>query len=363
MAELAFLFPLTTLHALKITHVNPQLRYYPEGYGQQAQRIKQLRIWDKAPGERNDEQYARLAHCLGDAKVQNNLIILTQSKPANWIEACITQHNLRWTVESQVLSEPFLQVVETEESHALSYEAEDSISLPCQTLKPDWRKLFGCTSPDTKTARVDVLTAFDGYLKALVYVTQRAYLFPTLHALQTLHRPGTWDNQQYALYVDPVYQDAITRFSFISDVMDMLSRHYGVFFVLFLLVLLGIQTGIVIGHRRHNYGVFLAKGMSWKQICALVLVQMTLSFVTGFCVAMLGLWLLRLSLHSALARVLASERYNERIFSTLQLLPLSGWDYALIGCTALFITYAMAMLLLTIICPTRRIEPSRLLHT
>lgn len=363
MTELAFLFPLTTLYALKMTHDNPALRYFPEGYGQQVPRVKQMRIWDTLTPEPYEERYARLASCLGNARIAKNLIMLTHSKPLQWVETCATQHQMRVQMGSQPLPEPFLKVVETEDSHALSYEAEDSISLPCHTLKSDWQKLFGCTAAETRTVTIDVLTAFGGYLKALVYVPQRTYLFPALHALQTLPRPGAQSAQQQALYVDPVYQDAIARFGFMSDVLDILGRRYGVFFVIFLLVLLGVQIGIVIGHRRHNYGVFLAKGMSWNQIRIVVLMQMTLSVVAGFCGALLGLLLLRFSLHVALTRLLASERYNERIFSTLELLPLSGGDYVVVGCTVLFLAYAMALLLLVSLCPTWRIEPSRLLHT
>ena len=363
MVELAFLLPLTTFHALKLTYDNPNLRYYPEDYGQQGQRVKQLWIRDEGPAERDHERYAHFAHCLGHAKVQNSLIILTHPKPMHWVEACATQQGIRLQTEAQNFPEPFLKVAETEASHPLSYESEDMIRLPCQALKPDWRPLFGCTSPETQIAKIDVLKAFGGYLKALIYVRQRTELSPTLHALQALPRSQGHNEQQQALYVDPVYQDAIARFNFISDVLEMLSRHYGVFFVLFLLVLLGIQTGIVIGHRRHNYGVFLAKGMAWGQIRAMVLVQMALSFTTGFGGALLALWLLRFSLHTALERLLASEHYKERIFSTLDLLPLLGRDYVLIGGLGLLLTWIMAMLLLRLICPTQRLEPSRLLHT
>jgi len=114
--------------------------------------------------------------------------------------------------------------------------------------------------------------------------------------------------------------------------LEALLWPYGVILGIFLLLVLWINIGTLIDHRRHRYGILLAKGMPSHQIYLMVFFQMFLVTLVGMVVALF---------------VFLGVK-----FAILDLLPFD-WHYLLVWPVAILITMGIAALHLLLM-PLRR---------
>lgn len=345
--NIAFVFPLTTYHALRAADDFPELRYFPEAYGQKGSRVKQI-LLELPSGQTEfissdiDEFTAKLH---GKTRRYRGDLLVAFEYPhwKFWIETYAEQYNLRY------------EVIESIPGDEIAYK-EHSLILPCGRLPDEELRRIHCTScmddPSTPV-HLDVTAQGRGFRHALVYVPERTFLSATVDSLTRVH-----DN---ALSIHPSYQDALNRFGFLSTMLAAMEKPYTWFLVIFLFSFLGIQIGTLIGHRRRRYGVLLAKGMEWWQLYFMLWTQILLSFILGFIVAFCLISGMRLFLQRAIA--LVADNYSQTLsIADLNLLPLTFFDYCIASLFILILAWGLTAIMLYFLPLRRHTHPAVLLH-
>ena len=336
--KIAYIFPLSTYHALKAAHDLPELRYFPEAHGEGGERIKQIMVENGVLIE--SEFIAQLNGDVVDYR-GDLLITLKHALPAARIDAYATQYGIEY------------DVMETYAGDSLSFH-DNLMTLPCGRLSADMLRVLdsACGSDGRQPVELDVTAKGRGFHHALVYVPDRTVLPMAAEALKTVNNR--------ALSIHPSYQDALNRFGFLSAMIDALEKPYLLFLVAFLLALLGIQIATLIGHHRHRYGVFLAKGMEWWQLYAMLWLQILLASGLGMAVALALIAAARLFLYAAIGSV--SLKYAETLsIGDLNVLPLTQSDYMLVAAVVVGLALCLATLLLYLLPLRRRTHPAALL--
>jgi hypothetical protein len=148
---------------------------------------------------------------------------------------------------------------------------------------------------------------------------------------------------------------------FIDKIMNILETFYSPVFLSFLVILLLVQIGIVIAHRKHNYAIFLAKGISWGQVRMMVLLQIGLSFLVAISLSVLVGEVMQGGLALKLYHVTTVKPYIDHILaSNLDLLPLGPLDYLIVGSLILMVLYLTTEVLLNQMVAKRQMEPAYL---
>lgn len=351
MDELGFLFPMSTLYALKVAKHYSGIKYYPEAQGSKtAQRIKTLILWQD---EVNETLRNNLANCLIAKPAEpdrQNQIIPKRPLPLEWVEQCAKRYQipLQTSVE-QILQEPYLDIAESIEGHSFHYE-NDYLTLFCEVSDPDcqpsknavsaWKAYIknGYVSSENEIT-ADMLVIIGGYYQAFVYVKERASIVERLDKIKSIRRTS---EAPPALRLHPTYDNALVRFHFIDKVMQLLDSKYTLFFLLFMAVLLLVQIGIVIQHRQHDYGIFLAKGMSWRQLHLMVSLQVLLSFALAVVLTMGAIFWVRKALASELSVITTQYQTNIQV-GDLELLPLLWGEYLMVSAIILGTALLIAM--------------------
>ncbi|HDN26208.1 MAG TPA: hypothetical protein ENG03_03765 [Thioploca sp.] len=351
MEELAFLFPISTFSALKEAKYSPELKYYPEAQGGTVQRIKILIFW-----QNEEEQTLRnnLANCLLAKNVDNaprNQIVPKYPLPLEWVQQCTKHYNIPLqTSPEQLLKEPYLSIAESVEGHRFRYdndyltmlcETHDASCQPCENIVPAWKRFAkkGYATCEDKEATADMLTMIGGYQQAFVY-TARDTLFKRLEDIKAVARTP---EALPALSFHPYYKNALTRFAFIDKVMNLLNSTYSGFFLIFLFFLLFVQIGIVIQHREHDYGIFLAKGITWGQLSWMVCMQIVWSFLLAIVVlTTAAVGIMRYILGYKLSSI--ATYYKDTIqVGDLELLPLLWGEYGMVSLAILGVALGIAI--------------------
>jgi hypothetical protein len=367
MHQLAFLFPLSTLNALKISNYFTNLKYYPEAQVDNHWRIKELTLWaDKV----DTQQLSPFQTCLSNTQMTNNRINFKYPLPHYWVTACAKKYHLPIQSGEERLSPPFLTITDAEESFYFQANNDDYLTINCPKSQPTcqpceriiqasaWTSLEHTTCTTNQTT-ADMMELIGSYQKALTYVNNRKELADYLQKINTLPQSAT--DARNAFYIHPTYNDAHVRFLFIQKVIDMLKIVYSPFFLIFLIILLLVQMGIVITHRLHNYGILLAKGFSWRQLYQMLLLQIALNFLVALGIATVIIETIRTWFQAQLAELVLQKPYIDHILiSDLDLLPLTWLDYSLVSLLTLGMAYLIATLMMRYMIPPRRVEPAYL---
>ena len=366
--QLAFLFPLSTWHALKVSSYFTHLKYYPEAQVTRSNRVKELTLW---ANEIEAVQLEPLRVCLNNALIDGDRITLKYPLPRSWVIGCVKQHDIPLQTPNENLPLPYLTITEESESHYFEYDNQDHLTLlcgpsqprcqPCETIVQSaaWTSLDQTVCTNTQTI-ADMMELIGSYQKALTYVKSRADLAISLEKIKNL--PQSASDDRKAFYIHPTYNDAHVRFLFIQQVLEMLKVVYSPFFLIFLVILLVVQLGIVITHRQHNYGILLSKGVSWRQLYQMILMQISLSFLVALVAAALVIESVRGLLSWEFADIVGQKPYIDHILvSNFDLLPISFFDYWLVSALTLLVAYLIATQMFRHLIPARSVEPAYLL--
>lgn len=366
MQNLAFLFPLSTLNTLKMVKRHANLIYYPEAQANKTTRVKRLMIWPGKEGL-SDEVMDNLLFCLHNPDKKRNRLTLKRALPKTWVAACAKQNGIPLQTGDEILIPPFIRITEERESHYFQYNAEDYLTIlcknhsacqPCKTIPSLQRRLEQHVDCGDEKATIDMIAATGSYQKAFAYVETRTVLATQIEKIKAFFVPP---QDSKAFYIHPTYNDALVRFMFMDKVMGILEIVYVVFFPLFFGILLWVQIEIVVKHRKHNYGIFLAKGIAGWQIHRMVFLQIGLSFLVAFSASILISELMQGLLAWLLGGVTTSKPYVDHIIaSQLDLLPLSWLDYLGVGFVALVLLGAITTYLLRRLVSKRQMEPAYL---
>jgi hypothetical protein len=344
--KLAFMFPLTTYHALKAAHDFPELRYFPEAHGEGGTRVQQILLETRS--ESVEGQHAAIEQLAADLDAEAQpyradvLLTFRQPWPEFWLEAYAEHYHLPY------------QVMKTLPGDRIAHE-EQTLRVPCGRLPSDYLRdahFTSCRDDAQQPLTLDVTAKGNGFHHALVYVPQRTLLSKAARELETI--------KDQALAIHPSYQDALNRFGFLSKMLDALQKPYGVFLVIFLFAFLGVQLLTLIGHHRHRYGMLLAKGVEWWQIYAMLGLQIGLALGIGLVVAFGLITAAGLFLQAAVKAV-AVQYADTLSIADLNLLPLTLLKFAAVSAGLLAITLTLAAVLLYCLPLRSRTHPAKLL--
>jgi hypothetical protein len=363
MQNLAFLFPLSTLNTLKMVKRHDAVTYYPEQADDCANsnnRVKELIIWGAS-----DELMTKLGACLQNPERKRTRLTLKQPLPKSWVAECAEQNGIPIKGKEDRRSPPFIQITEKlPQPYCFQYDAEDYLTISCQencqpcqaisTLRDRIGERVECSDDG---AKIDMIAATGSYQKAFAYVENRLALSIQVDRLKNFR---TKQGKQ-AFYLPSTYEDALVRFRFIDQIIGILQWASSPFFLIFLIILLLVQVGIVINHRKHNYGIFLSKGVSRWQVRAIVMMQITLSFAVAMVFAVLIDESMQWLLAGELESVAAMKPYTDHIIiGQLDLLPLSVLDYFWVGVAVLFVLYLITWISLQLMILKQDREPAYL---
>jgi len=326
MKKLTFLFPLKTYHAFRECNNYPELNCFPELKGGPGKRLMEI-----AFRRHGQEEIVRRLASRFDGKITNQrgfqVVTFSQPQPKFLIDFLAkdlgaTYQALR-TIEGDIL-----------------HHGDGHLLLPCRALPPDHRGVEGrktCNKNPGYLVRKDVTSTGNGFLRALVYIPDRTRIRQAIGELLAIN--------DGALSIHPIYRDALSRFGFLTKVLEILRVPFGTVLVAFLLALLGIQLGTLIGHRRHRYGIFMAKGMMWWQIYLSVYFQVTLAVIMSSLLAWGMIEAAQVYLLGEVSTV-ANDFGDNLNLKNLNLLPLAPIDYVIIMMFTLIVAWLIASLIL-----------------
>ncbi|MCP4349687.1 MAG: FtsX-like permease family protein [Desulfobacterales bacterium] len=133
-----------------------------------------------------------------------------------------------------------------------------------------------------------------------------------------------------------------------------------IFLYFFILSFLSIQIGILIGHRRHNYGMFLAKGMEWKQIYLMVWFQLFIATVMGTATAFATVRISASYIQNAVKPVAFAYRDTLNM-ADFNLLPLTYGNYIITSLIVFSVSCMLATVILYLMPLRQRTHPAVLL--
>lgn len=370
LQDLAFLFPISTLNTLTLTRFYTELGYEPEAEANGTALIKQV-IW-----QGDDEQpiIAKLKTCFPTATLKGSRLTFKTPISEVWLDQCTQQHDIPLQKGNQRLPEPYLQITDKRlPRYDFKYQPKtDQLTISCATnsrCKPCYKvfdliealkaseKTVSCQNDDR--LEIDMIQAIGGYLYAFAYVENRLMLMAKVEEITHFTGEG---EEQNIFYVHATYEDALVRFMFIDQIMKILEIFYSPFFLAFLAVLLLVQIGIVITHRKHHYGIYLSKGLSGTEVRLMVLMQMALSFIVAMAITLGIVEVIQWRLAWEVYSVTTAEPYIDHIIaSQLDLLPLSWLDYLVGGGIMIGILYLITEILLKRVISARQTEPAYLL--
>ncbi|MBF0295504.1 MAG: hypothetical protein HQL96_09970, partial [Magnetococcales bacterium] len=351
MEKVAFLFPLTTYHALLAAF------HYPE-----------IRFDVKSKGMGDQEEYRRLtaasyprgeitahAQCLQEELTKSGLLGLPKIPedrcPRPTLPAAAP-------LQRQLGGEEGWDVINHDDNHRLW--------LPCHRLPQD-NPLRESLCPNGRPkagqplihAPWDVTDSGTSFAAVRVYMPDPTRLSKGIRSLMAVR---TRDGRP-AFNIHSMYQDALNRFNLLSDLLATMTPAYAITFGIFLGALLLAQAGTLIGHRRHHYGILLSRGFTWTGIYGKLLWQMLLATITAGILAVFGMIpALRYLLDEGLKKIIT--RYQDLLppGSDFEALPLP-WQEILFTIGQVYAVVALVTIFLLFRLPLRGdTAPSDLLH-
>lgn len=339
--QLAFLFPLPTYHALREAANHPELRYFPEHRGKEGRRIKMIAFRDSVDRAML-EKFREVTGGKGKASRGYQMITFKNPRWESMIEAFANEYGLQYRVLESVRGHPIL-------------DRRTHLGLPCSVIAAEVLRKMPKEKEGTPycIALKNIASTGNGFLRGFVYVPDRTALSSAVYRLLKVN--------DEALSIHPIYQDALNRFGFLTRMLDTLRVPYGFILLTFLLAVLGIQIGSMLGHRRQRYGIFLAKGMAWHRIYTMVYLQMVFSLVVGVLGAV-SLMALAQNVVSRMVQEVANEFRSVVNTADMELLPLSIQDYVLVSVSTLLLTLFFATVFVYSLPVRRRTQIGPLLN-
>ncbi|OSM06988.1 hypothetical protein MAIT1_00113 [Magnetofaba australis IT-1] len=348
MEDVAYLFPLTTYHALMAAYHLPDLRFDPMNGGENRRGDLAMLKGDSYPLD----ELERYAACVNEAVARTGLTGVP----------VVSERECRLPR----LPPEGARTIPTAMWDAMEHDNRNQLWLPCHKLAQD-DPMRGalCSGWHEEDAKRVIMVPWDvtGYGSAFasvhVYVADPGNLSAVIERMTALRL----DDQQLALNIHPKYQDALNRFNLLSDQLKIFIPAFAMAFGLLMIMLLAAQIGTLLGHRRHDFGMLLTRGVTWRGIHMKVYFQMTIATLISGSIATFGL-LTAMRAWLGPDFIAVMERYRDLLNPGVGVepLPLSALELALVwgGCY-LAVLLVSALMLMKL--PVRwGVTPSELLH-
>ncbi|ETR72476.1 MAG: hypothetical protein OMM_07490 [Candidatus Magnetoglobus multicellularis str. Araruama] len=308
--KFAYLFAWHHYQALEKAYQYSNIRYFPEIDHDQAQhRVKSLFLKQQLTSEKRNQ----LAQCLnGQIEKKRRQFFLTFQRPVPsfWVDACIDDIDM---------DPSLIRIAHPVTGDTIQLKSFDRIALPCGKLPRDV-----LTGDAQKACQNNPKHPFEEILpgapRAFVYVPDRGQLNTAIANLKNM--------DQKPLLIPWIYADALKRFGALIRIIDVLSSPYLVLFLLFLVALFGVMIATLIGHRKHYYGIYLAKGMRRCHIYGMLIFQTGMTLVIGLFGAAISLQIVRYLINGHF--IAASKSFSDVLpLKTPDLLPISFQNHLL----------------------------------
>ncbi|MEO5378534.1 MAG: ABC transporter permease [Magnetococcus sp. DMHC-6] len=308
MEKIAYLFPLSTYHALLAAYHFPDLKYNPlnKGIGD----IKQHDYLTN-PGFPRDA-ISSYAACVQNAELASGLSSLPSVASSRCQPPTLPNHF------------KFANQVSTEETawDTIDHDKNNQLWIPCHrlprndtlrsTLCPSWNRDKEASAP--LFVPWDVTSYGTSFSAIKIYVPDPTRIN---RGIQDVLSIKTRDGRP-ALNIHPMYMDALNRFNLLSDMLAIMVPAYTLTFGLFLAFLLLAQMGTLISHRRQHYGILLSRGLTWSNLHAKLFFQMAITTLIGAILAVFGL--------VPVLRMLLDDGFKKVINNYQDFLP-PGYDF------------------------------------
>ncbi|MEO5331612.1 MAG: hypothetical protein H7839_06275 [Magnetococcus sp. YQC-5] len=340
MEKVAFLFPLSTYHALLAAYHFPEIRFDVKSKGMgDPEEFRRLTAATYPRGE-----IASFAACLQEEMAKTGLLGLPKI-PEN---RCTRPHLATQTtgVTRQGGDEGW---------DVLNHDDNHRLWMPCHRLPMDnplRESLCSTGRPKPGQSLIyapwDVTESGTAFSAVRIYMPDPTRLSKGIRALMAVRSK----EGRPAFNIHSMYQDALNRFNLLSDLLSTMTPAYAITFGIFLGALLLAQAGTLIGHRRHHYGILLSRGFTWGGIYGKLLWQMMLATLTAGCIAVFGMIpALRYLLEDGFKRIIA--RYQDLLppgydFEALplpwqEILMTLGAVYAVVACVTIFLLFRLPL--------------------
>jgi hypothetical protein len=325
--KFAYLFPWNQYQALEKAYQYSNIRYYPEiAPNHPQQRAKTIYLNKQVPSyDRN-----KLAQCLGGKLINKRghyYMEFQRPMPDFWVKACADDLGID---ASQI------RIAHPVDGDTITLKSFDQIALPCRKLPKDLLP-FDAQNKCEKNPAYQFTQSLPGSPRAFVYVPDRGLLNTAIAGLK--------DMVQKPLLIPWIYADALKRFGTLIQIIDILSSPYLVLFILFLVALFGVMIATSIGHRKHYYGIYLAKGMKRLHIYGMLLFQIGMTLVLGLIAAAISLQSVRYLINAHFVE--SSRSFSDVMpLKTPDLLPVSFQNHIFVFGAGLIVAWLLTLLIL-----------------
>ncbi|CAN2043678.1 putative ABC3 transporter permease protein domain-containing protein [Candidatus Magnetomoraceae bacterium gMMP-1] len=369
LEKLAFLFPLSTYHALIISHQAPKM-YFPEAEGKAFDRLKLVSIYDPK-NKISKETKEQVIKCLNSPEIEDykDKQLMSFKKhplPENWLKACLLQYDIPLKGE-KMMKPPYVSVDEVQKGYALNYDFDGYLNM--DTLPSVFTGHAEKGNSKKAEQKLDAVKLTNGYNNLMIYIMpEQIGLKPAVEKLMQIKKKNLSGKEDISMFcLHPIYEDALARFSFFNDIVNTLKVPFMIIFTIFVIFILFIQLGIIIIHREHNYGILLSKGYSSRDIYLILGSQFLLTAALGIVIAIPIIQVIRFYLNNKIFVLLPKYIEYLNIFDSanLNLLSISWFHYCSIFFASLFIGLIIIIELLWFnmkLKPNKDPEPSLLLH-
>lgn len=231
------------------------------------------------------------------------------------------------------------------------------VRVTCSALTPSALELaVKDASGDDCVATVDLANPSGGYNEMQLYARSRSDLKRLVDYMKCAPVAGTpapsarknlcvetAGGYESRLMINQIYEDSLSRFSFLTSLLSAISGPIGLVMVGLLAAILWVQLGVVIEHRRKRYMMFLASGLSWLQIRGMLVLQMALATGLGLVLAAVSTLSIRTMLSGSMAQL--ATRY-EKITQgeAIDVLPFGIAELGIVGISTLVLGFLIAIL-------------------
>lgn len=229
---------------------------------------------------------SRIALYFGDRKKD-------QSRLRNTCDAGISEFRLMMFAKELGLNNVSKQLgaVLTSASHLSG--RPNSVFANCGSLTDrTLRKADRNGTGDACIADIPMATEGGGYSEMLLFARERLDIKnlvdfmtcqPTLRTPNPMARkhlciPANAEGNipESRLMINQIYKDSLTRFGFLTELLNGIGRPIGTVMIGMLAAILWVQLGTVLDHRRFRYAMLLSNGISWMQVKAMIITQVIL---------------------------------------------------------------------------------------
>jgi len=186
-----------------------------------------------------------------------------------------------------------------------------------------------------KNIKINIISNKIDYSGVVFYVTERTRVMEVIKKIKpTLNNDKVVKGQPDLLVIYSAYENALIRFNFLKEIIDLLKSVYQVILGLLIGLLLGVQMGFIISHRQRFIAILTAQGMHFMGIFKLFLTQILLSMMVATFLTWSFLNLPTWYMQEKIIHILGQNMYQDYISispSGLNLLPLESKHYAIVA--------------------------------